>query len=144
MTERIRIVVADDHSSFRESLVHLLSLVDGIEVVGEAADGLEASRTVLDLRPDVVVLDLNMPAMDGAQTARQIKVEAPEVGVIILSVFSESQHIRRSLEAGADRYLTKGISTEELLAAIKAVAGLEPRPAGLGPRVATGIFMGEA
>jgi two-component system response regulator DegU len=148
VTERIKIVVADDHDSFRESLIHLLSLDDEIEVIGEAADGVDAGRLVLDLHPDVAVLDLNMPGMDGAQTARHIKATLPEVGVVVLSVFSESRHIQRSLEAGADRYLTKGTSREDILAAVRAVAArgaqrVGSRPADAGESVRQ-VALGDA
>ena len=139
MTERIRIVVADDHPSFRESLIRLLSLDEEIEVVGEAADGAEAHRLALDLKPDVVVLDLKMPEMDGAEATRRIKAAASEVQVIVLSVFSQADHIRRCLEAGADRYLTKGISREELLAAVKAVAVRRARTADGRPEAASEV-----
>jgi DNA-binding NarL/FixJ family response regulator len=88
---------------------------------------------ILDLRPDVAVIDLNMPEMDGAQTARKIKAAAPEVGVVVLSVFTESRHIRRCLDAGADRYLTKGISRDELVTAIRAVAARGAQRVGVRP-----------
>ncbi|MHB0979978.1 MAG: response regulator [Thermoleophilia bacterium] len=141
MGARIRIVVADDHEAFRESLVHLLSLDQEIEVVGEAADGKQALDRVFDLRPDVAILDLKMPGATGTQATRRIKEEAPQVKVIVLSVFSQIHHIRECLEAGADRYLTKGISREELLAAVKAVAAQQTKTVSNGrPRAAAGIF----
>lgn len=141
MGAHIRIVVADDHDSFRESLVHLLSLDQEIEVVGEATDGEQARQLVLDLQPDVAILDLKMPGATGTQTTRRIKEEAPQVKVIVLSIFSQDRHIRECLEAGADRYLTKGISREELLAAVKAVAAQRTRSDSNGrPRAASGIF----
>ena len=141
MAACIRIVVADDHDSFRESLVHLLSLDQEIEVVGEATSGDQAHRLVVDLRPDVAILDLKMPGATGIQAARLIKEDVPQVKVIALSVFSQSHHIRESLEAGADRYLTKGISREELLAAVKAVAAHRTTADRNGrPRAASGIF----
>lgn len=141
MGARIRIVVADDHESFRESLVHLLSLDQEIEVVGEAANGAQVLDRVLDLRPDVAILDLKMPGATGTQATRRIKEAAPQVKVIVFSVFSQNHHIRECLEAGADRYLTKGISREELLAAVKAVAAERTKTVSNGrPRAAAGIF----
>ena len=141
MAERIRIVVADDHPSFRESLIRLLSLDEEIEVVGEAEDGAEAYRLALDLKPDVVVIDLKMPQMDGAEATRRIKAATPETRVVVLSVFSQNDHIRRCLDAGADRYLTKGISREELLAAVKAVAASRMRATERRPKTTSGVCL---
>ncbi|MCL4554891.1 MAG: response regulator transcription factor [Actinobacteria bacterium] len=118
----IRVVVADDHEPFRRALVHLLSLEGDFDVVGQAANGREACEMVADLTPDLAFLDLVMPELDGAAAAHEIRKRCPETKIIILSVFNQESMIRRGLEAGADRYLTKGISRQELIAAAKAVA----------------------
>ncbi len=117
----IRVLVADDHAPFRRALIRLLSLTQGMEPVGEAGNGLDARDLCHALRPDVAVLDLSMPGMSGDEVTREIKEDLPATRVIILSVFSQEQHVRRGLEAGADRYLTKGITSDELLAAIRAL-----------------------
>ncbi|MCZ7664091.1 MAG: response regulator transcription factor [Thermoleophilia bacterium] len=122
MERKIRIVVADDHQPFRDALIHLLSLDADIDVVGAAADGREAYDLCMNLHPDVVLMDLVMPGVDGATATRYIKQEAPETKVIMFSVFNQERYIRRGAEAGVDRYLPKGISREELLATVKAVA----------------------
>jgi DNA-binding NarL/FixJ family response regulator len=139
---RIRVVVADDHEPFRHAFAHLLSIDVDLEVVGQASTGREACELVEALHPDVVFLDLMMPEMDGAEAARQIKRNVPGTKVIILSVFNQEAMIRRGLDAGADRYLTKGISRQELLASVKAVAA-EPTRGDRAPHErtpVTGIF----
>lgn len=122
MNRRIRVLVADDHEPFRRAFAHLLSLDADIDVVGEAATGREACDLAAELHPDVVFLDLLMPEMDGAEATREIKRQLPDTRVIILSVFDQEASIRRGLAAGADRYLTKGVSRLELLATAKAMA----------------------
>ena len=142
MDKRIRVLVADDHEPFRTAFAHLLSLDTDFDVVGEAATGREACDLAAELQPDVVFLDLVMPEMDGTDATYEIKRRFPDIKVIILSVFNQEATIRRGLAAGADRYLTKGISRQELLAAAKAVAA-EPRRgerAGHDRRPVTGIF----
>jgi two-component system response regulator DegU len=120
---RIRVLVADDHEPFRRSLVHLLSLDDDIEVVGQAGNGGEAWQLCTEMHPDVVLMDLAMPVMDGAEATERIKRDAPDVRVIILTVFSQESFVRNALKAGADHYLTKGLPREELLSALKTVVG---------------------
>ncbi len=124
--EPIRLVVADDHDGFRRTLINLLALDGDLEIVGEASNGQEAYDLCLGLLPDVALLDLSMPIMDGAEATQRIKRSAPKSKVIIFTVFTEEGSIRKALEAGADRYLTKGVSRPELIATIKAVAG-EPK-----------------
>ena len=133
MGNAIRIFVADDHASFRRALVRMISMAPGLELVGEAADGAAARDGCLDLKPDVAILDMMMPRMDGVEVTRIIKRDRPSIKVIMLSVFGQEQHVQRGLTAGADRYLTKGISAEELLAAIRTVV-----PDGMRATVPTG------
>jgi DNA-binding NarL/FixJ family response regulator len=122
MGEVVRVFVADDHAPFRRALIRMLSLAPGLELVGEASNGLDARDLCLTLEPDVAILDLMMPQMDGAEVTRAVKKKRPSTKVVILSVFGQEHHIRRGLAAGADRYLTKGLSSEELIAAVRAVA----------------------
>ena len=141
MDKRIRVLVADDHEPFRRAFAHLLSLDPDIDVVGQASTGREACELAEDLQPDVVFLDLMMPEMDGAEATRELKRRFPDIKVLILSVFGQEAYVRKGLEAGADRYLTKGISRMELLAAAKAVAVEPPRTDRAQERTpVTGIF----
>lgn len=128
----IRVLVADDHAPFRHALVRLLSLTQGMEPVGEAGNGLDARDLCRSLRPDVAVLDLSMPGMSGDEVTREIKGDLPGTKVIILSVFGQEQYVRRGQAAGADRYLTKGITSDELLAAIRALYSESQRSAERG------------
>ncbi|GAB4251837.1 MAG: hypothetical protein Kow00129_12710 [Thermoleophilia bacterium] len=123
MDKRIRVVVVDDHEPFRHALVHLLSFDGSIEVVGEGADGRDLVELCEELRPDVALVDLMMPELDGAAATSEVKKRFPEIGVIVFSVFNQERYVRRGLDAGADRYLVKGLPRGELLATIKQVAG---------------------
>jgi len=141
------VLIADDNESFRRTLARLLHLQPDVNVVGEAADGEEACRLCLDLRPDVALLDLMMPKMDGAEAAAHIKRSCPDTKVIIFSVFGQEHHISRALAAGADRYLTKGVSRQEIFAALHAVTAERNQGARrpgdpLAGQPSSGIFRG--
>lgn len=133
MSTPIRVLVADDHPIVRGGLIALLQTLDGIEVVGEAADGADAVREALLVRPDVVVLDLRMPRMDGVEAARRIVRDLPETAVLVLTMFDEDELVTDALDAGARGYLLKGAEPEEIERAVRAVAG---GAAILAPQVA--------
>ena len=114
--QHIRVLIADDRLSSRDGLRALLVTQPGIEIVGEAADGREAIELVEKCRPDVVLVDVRMPVMDGLTATRMIKSRWPEVKVIVLTMYSS--HQAEALAAGADAFLVKGCATEDLLAAV--------------------------
>lgn len=118
----IRVVLADDQAVVRDGLVLLLSASTDVSVVAAAANGREAVELVLSHRPDVALLDLRMPELDGAQVTAALAEQAPEVRVLVLTTFADDDAILPALRAGALGYLTKDASGEELLAAIREVA----------------------
>ncbi|MFI6393200.1 response regulator [Nonomuraea sp. NPDC050540] len=118
----VRVVVADDQTVVREGLVLLLGLLPGIEVAGAAADGEEAVRLARDLAPQVVLMDLRMPRMDGVEATRRIRTELPGVQVVVLTTYSDDESIFAALRAGARGYLTKDADPEALATAITTVA----------------------
>ena len=122
MAETIRIVVADDHPIVREGLVSVYGRVDGLEVVGQAVDGVEAVDLVERLEPDVVLMDLKMPRMDGVEAIRQIKKTHPRTEVLVLTTFDSDEYIFQGIEAGARGYLLKDAHREEVVRAVRAVA----------------------
>jgi DNA-binding NarL/FixJ family response regulator len=118
----ITVVVADDHSVVRDGLAALLGVVEGMEVVGVAADGREAVRAAVTLRPDVVVMDIHMPHLDGVAATREIAKVAPSVGVLVLSMLDDEESVRAAMRAGAAGYVLKGDSRQQIERAIRAVA----------------------
>jgi DNA-binding NarL/FixJ family response regulator len=118
----IRVLVADDHAILRQGLVRLLGSVPGLAVVGEAADGEEALAGVLDLDPDVAVLDIVMPGMDGIETARRIKRSHPRTEIVMLTGYRSDAYLRQAFEAGARGYLLKDCDLEKLAEAIRRAA----------------------
>lgn len=117
----IRVLVADDHPVVREGLVMLLGCQDGFEVVGEASDGEEAVARTIATSPDVVLLDLEMPRVDGIAALTRLRVDAPEVRVIVFTAFDTDERIFAAVRAGAKGYLLKGAPRGELFDAIRAV-----------------------
>ena len=122
MTEPIRVLVADDHPIFRDGLAMLLASVDGIEVVGTAADGAEAVASAVRLRPDVVVMDVQMPKLNGVEATRRRAADAPSIGILVLTMSEDDGTVFAAIRAGARGYLVKGAEQEEIVRAITTVA----------------------
>ena len=117
----IRILIADDHGVLRAGLRALLNAEPGLEVVGEAADGLTALQLAAELRPDVALMDLSMPGLDGIQATRQLKETLPGTRVLILTVHEDESLLREAIQAGASGYIIKRAVESELINAIRAV-----------------------
>jgi two-component system NarL family response regulator len=121
MAEPIRILVVDDHHVVRQGLVALLNIMPDIAVVGQAADGDEAISLYRTLKPDITLMDLQLPGVSGVEAIRRIRNEDSAARFIVLTTFDGDEDIFRALEAGARAYLLKGMTVEELTSAIKAV-----------------------
>ncbi|WP_257349512.1 response regulator [Pseudalkalibacillus decolorationis] len=117
----IKVLLVDDHLMVRKGLRFFLGTQDEIELIGEASNGEEAIEKVHTLQPDVVLMDLTMPVMDGIEATKQIKNQSPEVKIIVLTSFSDQDHVVPALQAGADGYQLKDIEPDELVKSIKAV-----------------------
>ena len=131
--EPIRVVVADDHPLFRDGLRGLLASRDGFEVVGEAASGEEAVAVAVSAVPDVVVMDLHMPGLNGIHATRRIVAASPHTAVLVLTMFSDDDSVFAAMRAGGRGYLLKGADKDEMLLAIRAVGRGE---AIFGPGIA--------
>jgi DNA-binding NarL/FixJ family response regulator len=118
----VRVLVVDDQALFREALRTLLDAQDGIRVVGEAADGAEALQRAAELTPDVVLMDLHMPVLDGVSAIRRLQVEQPAVRAIALTTFDDDADVFAALRAGALGYLLKDVSSGRLVEAVVAAA----------------------
>jgi DNA-binding NarL/FixJ family response regulator len=119
--EKIRVIIADDHPAFREGLSRLLEDEEDIEVVAKPADGEEAVRLTRELLPDVAIVDISMPKLDGIETTRQIKACCPETNVLIVSAHNFGSYILASLRYGASGYILKTASLGEIVGAIRLV-----------------------
>ncbi|MDI3299368.1 MAG: response regulator transcription factor [Bacillota bacterium] len=137
----IRVLVADDNAGMREAIRVALQGEAGIEIVGEAGDGLEAVEAVDRLEPDVVLMDIGMPGLNGIEATRAIRSRRASCRVLVLSIHDEPEYARLALEAGALGYLLKGSAARELAPAIRAVFR---RQAVLDPAVARALAAGEA
>lgn len=136
----IRVLVADDQAIVRDGLVTLLSVLPDVEVVGEAADGAEAVRLAGATAPDVVLMDLRMPVLDGAGATARIRAARPRAAVVVLTTFADDASIAGALAAGARGYLTKDAGREELAAAVRsAAAGQTTFAAEVGERLVAGF-----
>lgn len=119
--KKITVLLCDDHAIFRESLRLLLQAKENIEVIGEAANGHQAVAEVARLRPEVVLMDLAMPLLNGIEATRRITSETPSIRVLFLSSYSDEQHVQQALDAGASGYVMKETASQELLHAINDV-----------------------
>ena len=119
---KIRVVLADDHVVLRQGLAEFINRQVDMEVVGQAADGVEAVEKTLELGPDVLLIDLAMPRCGGIQAMERIHLELPNVALLVLSMYEDQETLRSVLAAGAAGYVTKRVASEELLTAIRQVA----------------------
>jgi two-component system NarL family response regulator len=135
--EPIRVLIVEDHNVVRQGLVALLNVVDGLTVVGEAADGLEAIDQIRKHQPDVTLMDLRMPRMGGVEVIQRIRSETPQARFIVLTTYDGDEDIYRALKAGARAYLLKGMTCEDLVTTIRAVhAGKSHIPPAIAERLA--------
>ena len=119
MTDVIRVVIADDQRVVREGLRTLLGLLEGVEVVGVAADGDEAVQLALEHRPDVILMDLRMPRCDGVEAIRRLRSDAPMIKMLVLTTYADDRSVLDALRAGARGYLTKDAGAEEIEDALR-------------------------
>ena len=122
MNPPIRILIADDHLIVRQGLRLILETEAGLELVGEASDGAEAIQRCTELKPDVVLMDLRMPGMDGLTAIEHLHVDQPQIAIVILTTFNEDELMLRGLRAGAKGYLLKDTDRQTLFSAIRAAA----------------------
>jgi len=132
----IRLLLADDHRMLREGLRRTLE-EEGLEVVGEAADGEEALRLAAKLRPDVVLMDVTMPVLDGVEATRQLHEHLPDIPVVILTMHADREVLARAIRAGASGYLVKDCSTDEVVRTVRLAASGET---ALSPELAASML----
>lgn len=135
--ETIRVLIADDHTLFRDGLRALLASIPDIEVVGEAASGKEIIRLAIELQPDVILMDIQMPDVNGIEATRQILRTSPHVGIIVLTMFQDDDSVFAVMRAGARGYVLKGADQAVLLRAVRAVANGESL---FSPEIATRLM----
>ncbi|HUM72120.1 MAG TPA: response regulator transcription factor, partial [Chloroflexota bacterium] len=133
MTDPIHILVADDHALFRDGLKALFGSLSDMKVIGEAATGAEAIALAEQLQPDVVLMDIQMPGLNGIEATRRIVQTSPHIGVIVVTMFEDDDSVFAAMRAGARGYVLKGADQEEMLRTIQAVARGE---ALFGPAIA--------
>jgi len=121
MSQKIGILIADDHTLFRNGIRALLEDEQDIVIVGEANDGREAIKLAAHLKPNVILMDIAMPLLNGLEATRQIKREHPEINVLVLTMYDHEEYFRQMLEVGASGYIIKRAAAHELVAAIRAV-----------------------
>jgi DNA-binding NarL/FixJ family response regulator len=137
MTDMLRVLIADDHPAYRTGLRMMLSSAPDLEVVGEADSGTKALELAGQTGPDVVVMDLRMPGLDGIEATRQLLSAAPEVGVVVLTMFEDDESVFAAMRADARGYLLKGAEQDEILRAVRAIGAGE---AIFGPSVARRVI----
>ncbi len=135
----ISVLVVDDHPLFRDGLVGLLDVIEDIDVVGVVGDGEQAVSSAVELRPDVVLMDLNLPTTPGLEATRRIVAAAPECGVLVLTMLDDEASVLAAMKVGARGYLLKDAGQQEVLAAIRTVAG---GGAVFGPGIASRVLHG--
>ncbi len=133
----IRVLVVDDHPTFRRGLTALFDSVEDVELVGEASDGEKALALTAELLPDVVVMDLNMPGINGVEATRRIVAAHPTIAVLVLTMLDEDDSVFAAMRAGARGYVVKGADTEDVLRALASVARGD---AVFGPAVASRVL----
>jgi DNA-binding NarL/FixJ family response regulator len=137
----IRVVLADDHGVIRDGLGRLIAALDDIELVGVASDGVEAVQRAAELAPDVVLMDLDMPRLDGIEATRQVLADHPQTAVLVLTSFSDRPRILGAIEAGACGYLLKDVAADDVAEGIRAAArGESP----IDPRAARTLVTAQA
>ncbi len=129
----MRVLIADDHALFRYGLRAMLASEDGFEVAGEAATGEEAVRLAAELQPDIVLMDVQMPGINGIEATRRIAHDHPRIGVVVVTMFEEDDSVFAAMRAGARGYVLKGADADEVIKVMRAVAGGE---AHFGPDIA--------
>ena len=143
MPERKKIVIAEDHTILREGLRMLLSSNPDFEVVGEARDGLEAIRAIDSLKPDLILMDLSMPRMNGVGAIQEIKKQSPLTKILVLTVHKTEEHILTALKTGADGYILKDATHSELMLAIDNIfSGRSYISPGISEKVIEGYLEG--
>ena len=118
---KIRLLIVDDHTLFRQTLRSYLTTIENIEVVGEAGDGMDAINKTMELKPDIVLMDIAMPNLNGIQATREIRNRSPATKILVLTMYETGQHVREILRAGASGYILKKSPAQELVSAIQAV-----------------------
>lgn len=135
--EAIRVLIIEDHNVVRQGLIALINLADGIQVVGEAADGVEAIAQYRKHQPDVTLVDLRLPKMGGVEVIQRVRSETPNARFVVLTTYDGDEDIYRALKSGAKAYLLKGMTSEELISTIREVAaGKSHIPAAIAERLA--------
>jgi DNA-binding NarL/FixJ family response regulator len=136
-TKPTSVVVADDHALFRYGLKAMLANAEGFEVVGEAATGEEVVEKVASLRPDIILMDIQMPGINGIEATRRVLERNPNIGVVVVTMFEDDDSVFAAMRAGARGYVLKGADAEEVLKVVAAVAGGE---AHFGPEIASRLM----
>ncbi len=125
MTEKMRVLIADDHTLFRDGLRALLTSASDVELVGEAATGEQVIDQAASLQPDLIIMDLQMPIVNGIEATRQIVLTSPHINVLVVTMFDDDHSVFAAMQAGARGYILKGASHAEMLRAIRAVGSGE-------------------
>ena len=133
---RLRLVIADDHDLVREGIRSRLSDEDFVDIVGEARNGLEAVELATALKPDMALLDISMPQLNGLEAAQQIKLASPSTKILFLSIYDNEEYVREALRIGANGFVLKDVSKAEMINAIKSVA---QGATYLGPQAAASL-----